>query len=499
MTTTHDPVHERYYDAVKRVRNRLRTYPATDLVLHLVRRLHGLPLNDIDVLRRQPPWILLLLLKWAIMYGVESGPGRRAVNDVEVNKLINLMHEVDGASRLPSEHPDFQLFLRSVAYQQFWHQERPSRTAFARQAVMFGGLPASHRLRRSFVANQGIDLNDWVDLLFVLAAAFLGQPRVAVSESFFATLRHRFSRDVISRFLGVFSQTLPALRRHLADHTRHDPTEFRERSPLERYPLLRAGGEYLCFHRPLLLHAVEDNIYDTLRAADAQVFMDDFGSVFEAYVRRGLEFMGQPFMDEAQLRTKYGPGKVTDFALMSGDGIVVVDAKGVDVGHQGMTAAFSSVLADRTRSSAIKALAQAGDLVQRMRCSHGERRAYLLVVTYKNLYLGNGSDFVRAVGGELLRRRGFDPDSAPIQPQHVYFASVGEFEHLVSALGHGRVPLDSLLASMAVLDEEPGTRKFMVQQHLLERFGRTSPAGYLEATFDAVASRVAQALGEPGG
>ena len=85
---------------------------------------------------RQPPWTLLLLMKWAIQYGDLTTYDKKALGESDLNLLINLMHEVSNSVPLPNKPADPLVLLRPLTYQQFWHQQSSEPHWLARQAIL---------------------------------------------------------------------------------------------------------------------------------------------------------------------------------------------------------------------------------------------------------------------------------------------------------------------------------------------------------------------------
>lgn len=81
--------------------------------------------------------------------------------------------------------------------------------------------------------------------------------------------------------------------------------EFHEQSPLKNYPLLIYGDRYYCYSRILLFHAIESFIYDKLRTANPQAFMNRFGQIFETYVEKSLTYGKLNFIKEEDLKNIY--------------------------------------------------------------------------------------------------------------------------------------------------------------------------------------------------
>lgn len=62
----------------KPIRNKLREFDAAALLMHFVDRLYGLRDFPIEKVGQQPPWYLLLLVKWTLLYSDFDANRRRA-------------------------------------------------------------------------------------------------------------------------------------------------------------------------------------------------------------------------------------------------------------------------------------------------------------------------------------------------------------------------------------------------------------------------------------
>ena len=329
---------DKYLRAFKRVCNRLRKFLALEIIVVAITRLHSSQLYDIEVFRQQPPWFLLLLIKWAIVYGDFREAKKRQLTGREFNKIVNLMHHVDGSLRPPSAYHNPRMFLRAMAYQQFWHQESPSRSEISRQSILFGHLDVSHRFRTWFIQHTGIDIDKWIDLSFMLLSGLLPADRHWISTSYFEPVHKVHSSEEIQRFLKSVSKTPSELRQHLRElheEEGRDSSEFREKSPLVRFPLIILNEKHYYYSIPLLLHSLGNFTYDTLRTKDAQKFMDAFGSIFESYVERGVAYLGEPYLTESAIRKIVGNSKTVDFAILGENANMLFDAKGVEMMHGG--------------------------------------------------------------------------------------------------------------------------------------------------------------------
>ena len=248
--------------------------------------------------------VSLILVKWTLIYGDFRLTKKGRLDGRNFNLIINLMHKADASLRHPSEYLSPVMFLRGMAYQQFSHQGTPTRSDISRQAILFRHLDQSHRLRSWFIEQTGISIDDWIDLSFMLLAAFLAGDRDWISASYFDSAMSAFSSEQIARFLESVSRDIAGLQRYLSElneERRRESTEFREQSPLMRFPLIKLEDKYYYYSIPLLTRSLGNFIYEVLRARDVGQFMDIFGPLFERYVKRGMDYLGEPYLTESEI------------------------------------------------------------------------------------------------------------------------------------------------------------------------------------------------------
>lgn len=482
----------KYYAAFKRVRNTIQKFSAASIVHEAVRRLHAVKAGDIEAYVTHQPWAVLLLIKWTLCHGNFSGD-REWIGSPQFNKLLNLMHDVDGAGRLPTQFGSAFLFFRSMAYQQFWLQEDIHYLRFARQSLLFSSLDSSHLLSRRFSEVVGVPLADATDLGMLTLAGFATRDQSSIAPGYFSSVADSFSPRAIDRFLARISATPGALRAHLLSEEGGRPRvshEYHEQTPLRRFPLLVLGGNLVSYWNPLLCRTLETFVYDQLRGHDASGFMDSFGDVFESYVRKSLEWSSLPFLDETDLLPivrEAGGSQVVDFLVESEGANILLDAKGVEIGHLGMTSPRPNIVADRAKDSVVRGI------VQGMRAAEAFARApqfsgrnwrrennFLLLVTFKQLYLGTGKDFYEGAAREKLDRYfGGDPTQGCIPLEHIYIVSIDDFDVLAEVVRGGRITIGELLRWAVRDDANSRTKKFTLIQHISAHGGEVQVPEFL--------------------
>ena len=83
---------DRYYQAFKRVRNRIRKFDSLEVIMASIEKLRET--NDSDIDPACPFWFLFLLIKWAALYGDPSPAIPKRLTIDEFHKIIDLIHDV---------------------------------------------------------------------------------------------------------------------------------------------------------------------------------------------------------------------------------------------------------------------------------------------------------------------------------------------------------------------------------------------------------------------
>ena len=167
-------------------------------------------------------------------------------------------------------------------------------------------------------------------------------------------------------------------------------------------------------------------------------------------------------------------GKVVDFLVADGDANVLIDAKGVEMSQSGMTAIKRGTVRRATKTSLIKAFEQGHEVAARLpqlEASHPiikhRTTTYLLAVTYKELYIGNGATLAAMAGAtELEKIRSAHAEDTLIPFENIYFLSIQEFENLMHLVSGGDIGLVEALEMAKKSDSDMSSHKFTFDLHI---------------------------------
>jgi hypothetical protein len=160
----------------KQARNRLRRYEPESMLTHGVNALHEVYLGGIDVIRRYQPWNILLAMKWILQEADTLSHRRPLATLSDFHAVLKILNEIDGKVRMPSTYEHVTLFMRHLAFQQFWLQRGESAEALVRQDLLFSSLPHNHLFVQEFYRPTGVRPSHFIELAFATLTLLLRTP-----------------------------------------------------------------------------------------------------------------------------------------------------------------------------------------------------------------------------------------------------------------------------------------------------------------------------------
>jgi hypothetical protein len=223
--------------------------------------------------------------------------------------------------------------------------------------------------------------------------------------------------------------------------------------------------------------------------------MGKFGGIFERYVEKALSYSGVSFLNEDKLRLHLSDtSKLVDFLIVDQDANIFIDAKGVEMGYLGMVSHRPDVIRDKTKSSIIKGIIQGYETAKRIsdmdyvgELKRGNKENYLIIVTFKDLYIGNGQDFYQSVAKQKLDEIISEYEGRQWIPlENMYFLSIDDLDLFVEGINMGKISMAEGLRGAVIADMRPESKKFVFRQHVFELCPTSSIPQYLEDEFERI-------------
>ena len=445
----------------------------------------------------------MLFIKW-IFLG-EQCPnirGKVATKD-DVYSLLQLTYEMSDKLRMPNEYEHRSLFFRNIAFQQFLYQIDFYYAHLSRQSILFSGLDKNHYIYKEFVKNTGLDVQDFLDLSLMTIVRFLDTNEPFLPESWFSTVEAKYSTSTVNCFLAAISKDINDVRKILlgGDKGKRQACENYELTPFIEFPLIKAHDKYILTHKNILFRRLEYFVYDIMRSIDAAKFMDKFGELFERYVEKSLEYSEVTFVTEKEIKKLLGiADNQIDFLIQDGTENIFVDAKAVEINSQGKTTHSTEILRDKTKQSILKAIAQAHDAIKKLLDSSNSsisssQNNYLLVITFKDLYLGNGTNYYEVVAKDKIRDIYDKYKSYPCIPsENMHFITIDDLDILTNIIKQKRYTFSEIIEVAKNNDKDPTTRMFDFGQHIQSLDHTPQTSDYLAVEKDGMFERIFEAV-----
>ncbi|MDC8012804.1 hypothetical protein [Tahibacter soli] len=412
------------------------------------------------------PHIWLLIAKWAL---ANWRPDDRRPEPADEDVRFVVQSTWDAIGQLQAVEGRPAIFMRRMALQQIWLQRSFDASSIPRQLRILGELMAGSAAMARFREAFGISAAEFAVQLAHMAADAGDMLRLeALAELRPQTPRNPDHWQLIRRLLN---RNVPAIHEELAAlQARNTPAEVEvcEQSPLVRTPFLEAKGlGPVCIHHKLLFRNLESVVFDLARSLGARPFMNDFGPAFENFVAEVIEDLHCHSIREEELKGRLlGEGQVVDFALVFDEVLVLIDAKGIEGHYDELYHNLPAELAERLRTSLLRAADQAIATVARLPEDLRRAEIYFLCVTFKQVVVTDGIALRElTIGTEQWNHERWNSDV--LTPARMFFPSVYEFESMIALATAKQIPLSEIVQGFVADNSDPATRKLLLEQHVM--------------------------------
>lgn len=491
----------KYERKVKKIKSLISKHDSMDILDLSLRYLYDAG-NDKESRLQRHPWLVLLVIKWAFIN--ENKKIIQPLTNNHYMTILNTVYDLAELVKMLTDHNNVHQFMRNMAYQQFIYQHDFSILNIGRNSLLFKYLPENHNLKLLFKKKHGLELKDFISISFTLVAFVYSGQKHTVEVNQFSPLFKHYPKGLVSAFLDSISIDIRDLRSRLSkdDLSKGNYSEYYEQSPFIKYPLIKHGLKYTCVDPFILYRCIEHFLYDTLKADEPQKFMQSFGKIFENYLIKGLKYANLDYIEESYLKKNIPPKtKCIDYVIKQKDFNIFIDAKGVEMPYLGKVTDNPKIILDKVKSSAIKAFEQASAFNNHIFLNDNEalpkfkRNSCLLVVTYKELYLGNGQLLYDTVAKEKIDSINESIDEeARINLKRIYFITVESFDFMMSLVKNHKLDIGEILEKAIADDGEGISQKFEFSQHIHSLVDQISPPKFLKVETDKILTEFKQNL-----
>ncbi|AUI07704.1 MULTISPECIES: GapS1 family protein [Stenotrophomonas] len=452
---------------LRQVKDRIGACRALGFIDVAHRELNREPNEGMPWLQRLPH-VWLLIMKWALV-GWRPDDDRPDPTDEDISFIAQATWDAIGHLTGVEGRP--AIFMRRMALQQIWLQRSFDTSAIPRQFRILGEIMTGAATAELFRQQYGLTFTQFAIVMMHMAADagdLLNLPALSALRPDTPRIPEHWA--IVRRILD---RTVPQLHRDFAEMEARNTlaeVEVCEQSPLVRTPFLASRNlGPVCIHPILLFRMLETALFDLARAIDARPFMNDFGPAFENYLAEVLDDLNAQVIREDELRQRLvGPGQVVDFAVVSEEALVLIDAKGIEGHYDELYHNLPEELAARLRTSLLRAVDQAIATVDRLPADLQRNEVYFLCVTFKQVVVTDGVALRELTAGTTAWEH---PrwESHVLTPARMLFPSAFELESIVALANTLQVPISQVVRDIVADNGNTETRKFLLEQHVMTR------------------------------
>ncbi|WP_175456027.1 hypothetical protein [Polaromonas sp. JS666] len=424
--------------------------------------------NRLEALQTAP-WHILLLVKWALRDPqVRLRIGRR-ITPQEFDNLRRGVQELVGSEY--REHPPQNLHLMMRSHFQQFDFQRPEGWGVFRWPALIARESRSKPSQRQFLEYLGLPPEHFMDLAFGALAAGMSRA-FPLSPNWFAQLRPAYGAS-IDAFWNLVARDLPGLRADLLREGQMQQLPLRqelyEAPYLKRYPLFKMrNGHYGTWHPLLLARSLEEIVHLKLTPLQGG-YTEPFSRLFEQYVWQLAQTMSSnTIIEDEYCKIEGERAPVVEAIIPCGECNVFVEAKMALFGDDVLLTDNEMQAYQKTKRvrDGIKQAWKVGKSVRlpASRFSQCTRAAedFLLVVTSRELFLGDGQKLLRLYPADKFNYP--DEECRSNMPLHnVFILSVETYERLSVAVASGAVVLPLLLKEAVSKNKDPSTSAILFE------------------------------------
>jgi hypothetical protein len=492
-----------FYNYYKKIRNLFRKFNPDSIFNACISFLHQPVKEKIDQIYKQP-WDIFLLLKW-VYSDSEFSKTKPNIDHISFDELRKLMYDIYKNVMPIDQYSHIDIYFRNKAFQQFPYQRNLELNCILRQKILIESIQNNHPIHKTFRELTGLNIQTFSDLSIFLLGYFIHNKKNTVYYNDFGKLIISYSQKQIQHFLSCISINFDQLRNNFVRYSNPRTRisfEYYEQTPFSQFPLIKFPSVYLCVSHQILFRCLETYVYDLLRANDSSNFMTKFGHVFEKYVEKSLKYSEVKFINETKIKSILGNDcRVVDFIVQDKNSNIFIEAKAVEMSYKGKFSPDPKNIERRTKRSIIDAIDQAHNINSRIHEINStdiipQKYNYLIVVTFKEMYLGNGKTYYDIVDQRHIDKIYSSYDlKIRIPLENMYFITISDFDKLMEHINENKTTFSGAieLAKKNDSDADPFNKKFHFSQHLSEMEAYEVPS-FLEDEFIKIRNKVKNRL-----
>jgi hypothetical protein len=457
------------FEEYKPIRNKLRNFIREELLVSLA-------LTACKASTESPeywakglvPWELLLLGKWIISDWPNIN-GNKVPTFNEFRKVINLVKKfLDKTDPWLTQEGGVLKFMRRTAFQQFWHQKNLSANNAGRAIILLIDSKLSEDLDFRFQQMHGLAREDIAEItLLIWAHVYNGEKNFFIKTDYFTAIQKTMPAEKLAAYFKLFSMRIEDIDSFSKSFPlpKNYFTEVFERTPFLSKPFLfDRQNRILLWSACILTEIIEYGVYDLMKKINSEKFGDEFGPLFEKYITHQLNEYNLKYTSENELK-KMGCKKQVDFLLETTESILLIEAKAIEASQLTKVLPLDEIMSSSYSDNIVKAIYQAHNVYEKLKEIGYQKIPYLFIVSYKELYLGDGSGVWNEFISEALKNK-YDIDNLNIPIENIFFISIESFDNFLVCTNGEIENVNNILKMILEKKKDISSKRFIFSQYL---------------------------------
>jgi len=449
----------------KLIKDEIRKFSPGLLLYKCMEALDYLQKNKI---RNQATWNIIVLMKWILIHGSKEINHAPSHDDLE--NILKLIEKFELEREVISfkSTKEIKRSMRIVAYQQFWLQDKIISDIFTRQIQLYRLLPNKNEIEKTFIALTGFSIAEFLNICYSVWLYYEcteDDYDGFLYNDYFDIFKDRFDHEKLKAFAIlltlIYVEDVASLQKSSKKVYQLYETNF-----LSTKPFFIVNNWPKTPHKAIFGQTCKHFIYDYLKLK-SEPFSNQFGRSMEKYIRLGLDEIKATYMMEKAIQKKYtGKTFSSDFYV---DGNVLIESKAIELQPNAAVLRYAEILSNALEQNVIKAYCQ---LLNTAHHINPDGVFYGIIITYKEMYHGFGSDaweeFLSEKVGAYLHTNQINLRVLP--PENLCFIDLETWDYLVQVLKTYKCKISEIFEKAKSENENHLNRKMLMDQVLIEHF-----------------------------
>ncbi|MDD3628099.1 MAG: hypothetical protein PHV06_12365, partial [bacterium] len=175
---------------------------------------------------------------------------------------------------------------------------------------------------------------------------------------------------------------------------------------------------------------------------------------------------------------------------------IIIESKGIEVAEKVKISPYREIISQRLKSSIFDGIEQGISIAKFIKenkkinnITFGNKENYLLIITYKELYVGTCNNFKTFFAKEKVESiYKQNPGSKYLPIENIFFLSIYDFDFLIQGLKEEKYKLHEILSIIRKRESNEKTKKLTFVKHLEEKYPNIGIPEYLINEFNNISN-----------